>query len=161
MRNNKPISQKNKATSLDDAFELAQEYAKQHCMPPKRIAELMGVEYKTLMRWMIDGTMPLNKLIQFEHFIGCQFISEYICVFQGQKVVVDIPRGKKSNVVDLATLQGQHAQMMLVLSKFYDGNSSIEETISEINESLSNLAYQRENVKKADTPELLLGDCYE
>lgn len=157
MRTAKRISQAMKATSLDDAFELSKEFADQHRLPPKRVAELMGVEYKTLMRWMLDGTMPINKLLQFEHITKSQFISEYLCVFQGNKIAIDIPRGKKSSHVDLAEIQSQWANMFMHLSKFYEGKVTAEETIAEINESLTNLAFQRENVKKTETPELALG----
>ena len=85
MRNGKRISQKHKATSLDHAIELTEEYAEQYRMPSKRIAELMGVEYKTYRRWMLEGTLPLNRLVTLEHIVGAQFISEYLCVFQGTK----------------------------------------------------------------------------
>ena len=161
MRINKRISQKHKASSLDDAIELTEEYAEQHRMPSKRIAELMGVEYKTYRRWMLEGTLPLNRLAQLEHLTGAQFISEYVCVFQGNKVVIDIPRGKKRNVLNLAELQSQTDQTMACLAKFYDGKANADETIAEITASISGLAFQRENVRKADTPELWLGDSDE
>ena len=158
MRNGKRISQKHKATSLDHAIELTEEYAEQYRMPSKRIAELMGVEYKTYRRWMLDGTLPLNRLVQLEHITNSQFISEYLCVFQGNKVVIDIARGKKSDVVDIAELQAQIAQAMACLAQFYAGKANADDTIAELTASITSLAYQRENVRKVETPELLLGD---
>ena len=158
MRINKRISQKHKATSLDHAIELTEEYAEQQRMPSKRIAELMGVEYKTYRRWMLDGTLPLNRLAQLEHITTTQFISEYVCVFQGNKVVIEIPRGKKSNVTDLSELQSQMAQTMAILAKFYEGKVEPEDAIAEITASITALAYQRENVCKTETPELEFED---
>ena len=114
----------------------------------------MGVEYKTLRRWMIDGTMPLNKLIQYEHLTGSQFISEYLCVFHGNKVVIDIPRGSKCSVADLAQLQTKLAQVVTLIASFNEGKTEAEEAVSGINESLSALVYQCENVKRHETPEL-------
>jgi len=156
MRNGKRISQKHKATSLDHAIELTEEYAEQYRMPSKRIAELMGVEYKTYRRWMLDGTLPLNRLVTLEHIVGAQFISEYLCVFQGNKVVIDIARGKKSDVVDIAELQAQIAQATACLAQFYAGKANADDTIAELTASITALAYQRENVRKVETPELLL-----
>ena len=161
MRINKRISQKHKATSLDHAIELTEEYAEQHRMPSKRIAELMGVEYKTYRRWMLEGTLPLNRLVTLEHIVGAQFISEYLCVFQGNKVVIDIARGKKSDVVDIAELQAQIAQATACLAQFYAGKASADDTIAELTASITALAYQRENVRKVETPELLLGESDE
>ena len=161
MRNGKRISQKHRATSLDHAIELTEEYAEQYRMPSKRIAELMGVEYKTYRRWMLDGTLPLSRLVTLEHIVGAQFISEYLCVFQGNKVVIDIARGKKSDVVDIAELQAQIAQSMACLAQFYAGKASADDTIAELTASITALAYQRENVRKVETPELLLGESDE
>ena len=158
MRINKRISQKHKATSLDHAIELTEEYAEQQRMPSKCIAELMGVDYKTFRRWMLEGTLPLNRLATLEHLTGAQFISEYLCVFQGNKVVIEIPRGKKSNVSDLAELQSQMAQTMAILAKFYEGKVEPDEAIAEITSSITALAYQRENVRKTETPELEFKD---
>lgn len=107
---------------------------------------------------MLDGTLPLNRLVTLEHIVGAQFISEYLCVFQGNKVVIDIARGKKSDVVDIAELQAQIAQSMACLAQFYAGKANADDTIAELTASITSLAYQRENVRKVETPELLLGD---
>lgn len=154
MRNSSRISRTTHATSFEHAIELAETWAEQRRMPSKKVCELMGVEYKTLRRWLIDGTMPLNKLIQFEHLIGCQFISEYLCSFHGKKVVIDIPCGSKCSVTDLAQLQTLLAEVVTCISAFNGGKNGADETVAKINESLSALVYQRENVKRHDTPEL-------
>lgn len=158
MRKGTRISKTSKATSLEHAIELAEEYAGQRRLPSKKLCELMGVEYKTLRRWLLEGTMPLNKIIQFEHLAGCQFISEYLCMFHGGKVVIDIPRGSRCTITDLAQLQTQLADVVLLIASFNEGKAGAEETIAAINESLSGLILQRENVKKAETPELSFGD---
>lgn len=154
MRKNSRLSKNTKAMSFDHAIELSEMWAEQHRMPSKKVCELMGVEYKTLRRWLIDGTMPLNKLIQYEHLISCQFISEYLCVFHGNKVVIDIPRGNKCSVTDLVQLQTKLAQVVALIASFNEEKSNTDETIASINESLSALVYQRENVKRHETPEL-------
>ena len=110
---------------------------------------------------MLEGMLPLNRLVTLEHIVGAQFISEYLCVFQGNKVVIDIARGKKSDVMDLSELQAQIAQATACLAQFYSGKASADDTIAELTASITALAYQRENVRKVETPELLLGESDE
>ena len=161
MKNYHSNLQKHKATSLTNAIELTEMAAMQKRMPSKVLAELVSADYNTFRRWMANESLPLNKLIPLERQIGTQFISDYLCVSQGKKVVIDIPRGKQSTGLDLADLQVQHAQMFALLTKFYKGEASANETLSEIKKSLCQLAFQHENVKKHDTPELWLGSEYE
>lgn len=149
-----------RATSLDEAMELCVEFASEQRRPAKVLADLMGVELKTLYRWLSETSMPLNRIRQFETFCGASFISEYLCMAHGDKVVVDIPSGKKSDVTDLATLQGNFSQAITLLSRFYQHGGDFDETVSALTETLSQLAYQRSNVLKSGQPELaLFGDA--
>lgn len=153
------INPKNaKATSLDHAIALTKRYAKERRLPSKVMADLMGVELKTYYRWLLDNTMPLNRVAQFEALAGCRFISEYLCVMHGDRVVIDIPRGRKSKTADVAKVQSQVAEAVALLARWYENGSGVDETISALTQVLSVLAYQRENVKKAETPELMFGD---
>lgn len=56
------IRRQPKATSLDHAIELAKRYAKERRLPSKVMADLMGVELKTYYRWLLDNTLPLNRI---------------------------------------------------------------------------------------------------
>ena len=143
-----------RATSLSEALELCVEYSTEHRRTIKVLADLMGVELKTLYRWMADTSMPLNRVRQFETFCGVSFISEYLCMAQGDKVVVAIPTGKKSDVTDLADLQGNFSESITFLSRFYQHGEALEETLAALTKTLSQLAYQRSNVIKVDQPEL-------
>ena len=84
-----------KATSLDHAIELAKRHAKERRLPSKVMADLMGVELKTYYRWLLENTLPLNRIAQFEALTGSRFISEYLSVLHGNRVVIEIPRGRK------------------------------------------------------------------
>ena len=154
----KRILKSAKATSLDHAIELTEEFAAQKRMPSKVMCELMGVEYKTYRRWMIDGTMPLNKLFQLERLAGCHFISEYLCVFHGNKIVIDIPRGTKAKVKDIAQLQSELASVITFLADFYHEKSSADATILALTAAISDLAFHRENVVKNENSELGFGE---
>ncbi|MCP2041440.1 hypothetical protein L1281_002040 [Neisseria sp. HSC-16F19] len=146
-----------KATSLDHAIALTKRYAKERRLPSKVMADLMGVELKTYYRWLLDNTMPLNRVAQFEALAGCRFISEYLCVMHGDKVVIDIPRGRKGKTADVARVQSQTAAAIALLARWHEDGNGVEETIAALTQVLSLLAYQRENVKKAETPELWFG----
>jgi hypothetical protein len=149
-----------RASSLSEALELCVEYAAEQRRPIKVLADLMGVELKTLYRWLADTSMPLNKARQFETFCGVSFISEYLCMAQGDKVVVAIPVGKKSDVTDLAELQVTFAEVLTFLARFYHHGEAVDDTVAALTKTLSQLAYQRSNVLKVGQPELeLFGDA--
>lgn len=143
-----------RASSLSEATELCLEYATEHGRPAKVLADLMGVEIKTLYRWQAETSMPLNRVRQYETFCGVSFISEYLCIAQGDKVVVAIPAGKKSDVTDLADLQGNFSEAITLLARFYRSGEALENTVAALSKTLSQLAYQRSNVIKVAEPEL-------
>ncbi|WP_028536182.1 hypothetical protein [Paludibacterium yongneupense] len=146
-------------TSLSEAFELCVEHAATVRRPIKVMADLMGVESKTLYRWLSETSMPLNRIRQFEAFSGVSFISEYLCLAHGNKVVIEIPLGKKASVIDLAEVQASFAEAMTLLVRFYQQGEAEEITVSALSRALEQLAYQRENVLKSGSPELeLFGD---
>lgn len=58
------IRRQAKATSLDHAIELAKRHAKEQHRPSKVMADLMGVELKTYYRWLLDNTLPLNRIVE-------------------------------------------------------------------------------------------------
>ncbi len=145
--------------TLSEAAEACLEHAAKKGRPAKVMADLMGVELKTLYRWQADTSMPLNRIRQFETFCGASYISDYLCLAHGNKVVIDIPTGKRADITDLAELQGNFAEALALLARFYRDGNGVDETISALTLTLSNLAYQRSNVQKSHQPELsLFGD---
>jgi hypothetical protein len=141
-------------SSLSEAMELCIDYAGEHRRPVKVLADLMGVEAKTLYRWLSDTSMPLNRIRQFEMFCGVSYISEYLCMARGDRVVIAIPAGKKAGVLELAQVQGAFADAMALMVRFYEHGDSAEETVSALTNTLVQLAYQRSNVMKSSAPEL-------
>lgn len=141
-------------TSLSEAMELCVEFAAAHRRPVKVLADLMGVELKTLYRWLADTSMPLNRIRQFEAFCGASYISEYLCLAHGGKVVIDIPAGKKAGVAELAEVQASFAEAIALLARFYQNGDAVDETVSALTSTLTQLAYQRSNVLKSAEPEL-------
>lgn len=143
-------------SSLSEAMELCVEYASTQRRPVKVLADLMGVESKTLYRWLADTSMPLNRIRQFEAFCGIALVSEYLCTAQGNKVVVAIASGKKAAVAELAEVQANAADAMALLARFYQDKVGLADTVAALTMVLSQVAYHRENVMKTGEPELEL-----
>jgi hypothetical protein len=142
------------ATSLDEAIQMCADYAAEKLRrPPKVLADLMGVPLSTVYRWLADSSMPLNRLRQFEAFCGCGYISEYLCAASG-KIVINVPIGRGASVTTLAEAQTNSAHAFALLAKFYEKRASAEETVEALSITLSDLAYQRQNVAKHAEPEL-------
>lgn len=144
------------ASSLSEAMELCIEYSIEHRRPIKVLADLMGVEQKTLYRWLADTSMPLNRIRQFETFCGIAFISEYLCLAHGDKVVVSIPSGKKADVTDLACIQANFSEAITLLARFYQNSGDVDITVNALTRTLSELVYQRSNVLKVAQPEFAM-----
>ena len=143
-------------TSLGEAMELCIEFAGEQRKPIKVLADLMGVEIKTLYRWLSENSMPLNRVRQFETFCGISLVSDYLCLAHGNKVVIEVPAGKKANVTELAEVQCCFAEAMALLARFYQNGDAVDATIAALTKTLSQVAYQRSNVLKSGEPELEL-----
>ena len=134
------IRRQAKATSLDHAIELAKRHAKERRLPSKVMADLMGVELKTYYRWLLDNTLPLNRIAQFEALTGSRFISEYLSVLHGDRVVIEIPRGRKGKAADMAQVQSQTAAALALLAK--GGRQTVGQRYQLLDQSLRQ-GYQR------------------
>lgn len=146
------------ATSLGEAFELCIDHATGRQRPAKVLADLMGVEVKTLYRWLAENSMPLNRLRQFEEFCGAHYISEYLCLADGRRVVIEIPTGRRPGVAQLSNLQSAFAEAAAVLCRYYSAGHEQSEAVAALTHAMTQAAYHRENVAKDRTPELPLGD---
>lgn len=141
-------------SSLSEAMELCIEAAAERRRPIKVLADLMGVETKTLYRWLAETSMPLNRIRQFESFCGIDLVSEYLCLAQGSRVVIDIPTGKKANVAEVSEVQANAAAAMALLARFYVNGDGADETLTAMTRTLTEFAFHRQNVMKSGEPEL-------
>ncbi len=146
------------ATTLSEAFDLCMERAAECRRPPKVLADLMGIEVKTLYRWMADMSMPLNRILQFEEFCGARFVSEYLCLADGRRVVIEIPTGRRPDVADLSGLQSAFADAAAVLCRYYASGHEQADAIAALTHAMTQAAYHRENVAKDRAPELLFDE---
>lgn len=147
-------------SSLDEAIDRQLEAANKLGLPPKRMADLMGIEVKTYYRWLAESSMPLNRVRQFEAFCRASFVSEYLCMAHGNRVVIAIPSGRKASPSDLADMQATVTAAIAKLMRFCQDRTGAAETVAELTVALSQMAYHRENVLKVAEPELdMFGDA--
>ncbi|WP_246797799.1 hypothetical protein [Burkholderia perseverans] len=150
----KPNRKFRPATSLREAVERCTAIADAHRRPAKVMADLMGVEVKTYYRWLADLSMPLNRVMQFEEFCGARYVSEYLCVTDGRRVVIDIPTGRRPKVSDISGLQTAFAEAAAVLCRYYTAGVEQSQAIEALSTAISQAAYHRANVVKDRAPEL-------
>lgn len=144
-----------RASSLRDSMDLCLAYAlEKHNRSVDRVADLMGLASKwTLYKWIESARMPANLIPVFEHACGAHFITAYL----GQaahKLVVDMPTGKVVQAQEINELQGSFTHAVGLLIQFYQGQATADETAQSLTEVMGALAWQRENVAKAQAPEL-------
>jgi len=149
---------KARAKTLPEAFWLVKEYAKaKRNLSVARIAELMGMEDESLLYKWMKGSMPVHKLHSFEYVCGANYVSLYLAS-SDNKLLIDIPTGKTLQDVSVMDMQGTFNDAVGLLIKFASGQANVEETVAALTRSMSDLAYHRENVQKAEAPELDFGE---
>ncbi|MEX3630539.1 MAG: hypothetical protein VB138_14945 [Burkholderia sp.] len=155
----KPTRKVQSATSLRDAVDRYIADADKNRRPAKVMSDLMGVELKTYYRWLSELSMPLNRLLQFEEFCGARYISEFLCIANGRRVVIEIPTGRRPRVTDLASLQSAFADAAAVLCRYYESGHEQAEAIVALTHAITQAGYHRENVAKDRAPELSFDDA--
>ena len=143
--------------SLRHAIELCSKFAlDKNNISVEGIAELMGLpSHWTLYKYMENGRMPAILIRPFEYACGCTYITQYIAI-SANKLIFDIPTGKKPNDTDLLELNNACNDAIKLLIQFYKGEAKAEDAINAITNVMSSLVSQRENVIKTKTPELEL-----
>jgi len=143
------------ATSLRAAFEQDKRTAlNKHRRGMERIAELMNnMRPGTLYDWIEDLRMPVGLLPAWEHATGGSAVMRYL-VSRGDRVMIDIPRGKPQVATDVQGLQGVTHEAIGALIAFGNGEKTADDTMAALLHAMTAMAWHRENVKKTDQPEL-------
>ncbi len=144
---------------LRDAMDLCLEYAKtKHNRSVDSVAELMGVVNKwTLYKWMQEGSLPARLIKPFEHACGVDYVSRWLAM-SGNKLVIDIPKGRKGTLEDIQTLQSATHDAIGALMKFYEDKADAEATLAALQTALERMAWHKGNVEKYRQPELLFDE---
>lgn len=148
-----------RANSLRHAMELCLEFAREkQNLSVDRVADLMGLPSKwTLYKWLENGRIPAVLIRPFEHACGADYMTLYIAA-SSNRLVIDIPSGRKATNAEVNELQGSFSDAMGLLIRFYQGQSAAEDTITALNHVMGGIAWHSENVSKSQTPELAMFD---
>lgn len=143
------------ATSLRIAFEHDKRTALiEHRRGIERIAELMNnVKPATLYDWIDEIRMPVHALPAWEHATGGSSVMRYL-VSQGNRLVIDIPRGRALVAGDVQDLQRSTHEAIGALLGFSEGRTSADEAMAALLHAMGAMAWHRENVRRSSQPEL-------
>jgi hypothetical protein len=151
-RHSKPVP-----NSLRMAFEMDKSYALKHRrLSIERLAELMGTTPATLYKWIEAETMPAKAVLAWQHLTGALNVVRYLAGAEGA-VVIAMPCGRATTAEDVHVLQATLHGATGALLDYMAGQMDRESTLGKIGAGLESLAWHRENVRKADQPELDLG----
>ena len=141
---------------LRDAMDLCVSYARdKHNRSIDTVAELMGEVNKwTLYKWMQEASLPLRLVKPFEHACGIDYVSRWLVISGGNKLVIDIPKGRQGTPEDIQALQVVSHDAIGLLIKFYAQQATIEETQAALQTALERMAWHKGNVEKYRQPEL-------
>ena len=141
--------------SLSHAMELCITHARdKKNLSVDNIADLMGLANKWMLyKWTESGRMPAILIHPFEHACDCSFMTQYFAT-SNNKMLVDIPKGRKVEDSELLELQSGFNDAVNLLARFYQGGAEAEETIGALTKLMEEIAGHRANVSKVITPEL-------
>ncbi len=143
--------------SLRDAMVACKDYAlERRNLSVDRIATRMGLaDHWALYKWIANGRMPAVVVHPFEHACGCDFVTRWLAA-AGNKLLVDMPRGKAPQQGDLVALNTGCANALQLLTDFYASNGKADpaETLEALRAHLEEVAYHHRNVASYATPEL-------
>lgn len=150
------IWKRQRARSIRHGMELCMSHAKEvHNRSVEIIAEMMGEEsHWTLYKWLESGRMPASKIRAFECACGIDFVTQYLA-HSANKLVVDMPSGRRSEHRELTELSSYTNQVMSMLIDFYDSRKEQEDVLEALTTLIEDLAHQRGNIEKHQQPELI------
>ncbi len=145
-------------TSLRHALELCKDYARErHNISVERIAERMGLaDHWTIYKWIQNGTLPSVRIRSYENACGIDFVTRWLAI-SADKMLIDIPSGRNISSISIQSTQEALNSAVGALLRFSSGNEEANETISNIQNAMEELAYHRENIKKHSEPEFEFG----
>lgn len=133
------------------------EYAREkHNRSVDRIADLMGLSNRwTLYKWLESGRMPAILIRPFEAACGIDLVTRYIG-HSANKMLIEIPTGKRVTSTDLNELQSSFAGAVGLLVEFYERKNGSDEALAALTGLLEDVAWHRKNVQEHLQPGLEL-----
>ena len=97
--------------------------------------------------------MPANQLAGWFHVTGGKSVIRFLAI-QAGGLFIPLPTGRLSGPADIQALQGVLHGSVGVLLAYMQGTATKDEAIAALSAGLEALAFEREQVKKSDQPEL-------
>lgn len=143
--------------SMVEALRLCKEFAQEKKnLSIERIADLMGASHDSLYKWLANGTLPLIRLPSYELACGCNFASIWLVTSAGNKLVIDMPRGRKGSTADVMEVNTSCAAALALLTAFYADPTpeNAEATQTALRTHMEQVGYHHDNVASYATPQL-------
>lgn len=140
--------------NMQEAMRACLDYAlHKHNRSVAQVAELIGVTEWVVYKWMSDGSIPSKRIRPFEFACDATFVTHYLAS-SAQKLIIDIPSGKRVGDDGMMDLQNALNDSVKALCQFYKDAIDPKEVMQVVTQGIQQLASHRENVAKHDAPEL-------
>lgn len=143
--------------SLPEAMEACLRHAAdKHHRSVAGVAALMGLANQwTLYKWIESGRLPAIMIRPFEHACGADHVTRYLA-HAAHRLLIDIPAGRLPASSDLQAVQAATHTALGALIDFASGKAGTAQVLDAVTAALEQLAWHRENARKAEQPELSL-----
>jgi hypothetical protein len=107
----------------------------------------MTITDERLYKWLSTGDMPVSFIPAYEHICGIDFVTQYLGI-RDDKILIDLPKGKKATDTEIAKLQKLSGLAITQLVSIYedDEEADLDKTIATLTQLLQGVAYHRENI---------------
>lgn len=144
-------------TSLRGAFEQDKQYAAtRKRLSVDRLADLHATTPSTIYKWLEEASMPVKHLAGWFNNTGSRSVIRFLAV-QAGGVFIELPCGRHTDVEEVQQLQGVLHDAVGALLHFHAGRLDKDACLGQLTHALESMAWHRENVRKAEQPELEFG----
>jgi len=144
--------------SIQEAMEACLQHAlTKHRRSLEHVAADMGLPNKwALYKYVESGRIPGVLIRPFEAACRSNYVTKFLA-HAGHLLTIDIPSGRLPDSSDLPAVQAATHDALGALIGFAAGKVAAAEVMAAVTTAMEQLAWHRENARKAAQPELDLG----
>lgn len=147
------------SVNLQHAIELCLKQAMQkHNRDTARVGSMIGQNTSNFYKWLGEERIPLSHILAFELACDAHFITQYFA-HAHNKMLVDIPTGRKSTHREWSELAGYTQQVLNMLLEADEQKQDPEDTARAITALMQDFSYHRGRMLKQRQPDLLEEDA--
>ncbi|NKF51388.1 flagellar protein FliT [Shewanella sp. WXL01] len=147
-------------SSLTHALRLCKEHGKEkQNLSVERISDRMASSVDTLYKWLGNGNMPVNQLINYEAITtgnsrcGRPFVTEYLAHSHGY-LLVKMPSARNAEHTDVIELNIYMQQFVAELLSLQNGDIEADEVLKTAKSLLQDIAHHHKQIEQHDQPQL-------